>query len=566
MKKLKLLVMSILAITAIYSCGDSTEAPTENQAPSKPKLTNPLQGAMEVDVKPTFKWEESIDPEKGAVTYEIYVSKNESFSGDDVFKAIDIHQPSYTFNNVDLERATKYYWKVIAYDKEKKKSESEVQNFTTLDENLRITLIEPQNETALESNHTKIKWEVKRNSVYDKEVTYTIFLRNGSDEFSTPFKKGIKGTEVELMNLKGNGKYYWTVKAMEGEEVVAESKVFMFTTPNTPPTQAKIKDKPVQTFADDKVNVVFEWTASEDPDRISENGTLRAEKLTYDFYLSTSNTFTNDDMKASNLSELTYTAIGLDCDTDYWAKVITKDESGGKAESEVFKLTTKALPATGNITIKEGTWQDKRDNKVYKTVTINGTTWLAENLAYIPYVQEENADNNMKICSVYGVDNPSNKEALMASPNYNKYGVLYNVYTFDDIVPEGWHVATDEDWKKLEELSGMEEGQINTTGYKNRGNTMNKFIALSQPYQAPGIEPTNEMKISVKYGGYYKDASYKGGFKGEGAYTYIWTSTEKKSFRTVANYERAFSSKRIGVERNLKAKKYRMYVRLVKNN
>ena len=192
MKKLKLLVMSILAITAIYSCGDSTEAPTENQAPSKPKLTNPLQGAMEVDVKPTFKWEESIDPEKGAVTYEIYVSKNESFSGDDVFKAIDIHQPSYTFNNVDLERATKYYWKVIAYDKKKNKSESEVQNFTTIDENLKITLLEPQNKAALDTNHTKIKWEVKRNSVYNKDVTYAVFLRNGSDEFSTPFKTDIK--------------------------------------------------------------------------------------------------------------------------------------------------------------------------------------------------------------------------------------------------------------------------------------------------------------------------------------------------------------------------------------
>ncbi|MBV7440250.1 fibrobacter succinogenes major paralogous domain-containing protein [Weeksellaceae bacterium TAE3-ERU29] len=566
MKNLKLLLMGILAIIAIYSCGDSTETPAENQPPSKPKLTTPAQGAMEVETKPTFKWEESVDPEKEAVTYEIYVSKSENFSGDDIFKAIDIHQLSYAFNNIDLERATKYYWKVIAYDKKKNKSESEVQNFTTIDENLKITLLEPQNKATLDTNHTKIKWEVKRNSVYNKDVTYTVFLRNGSDEFSTPFKTDIKETEIELTNLKGNGKYYWTVKAMEGKEVVAESKIFMFTTPNTPPTPAEIKDMPKQTFTDDKVTVVFEWKASEDPDRISENGTLRDEKLIYDFYLSTNNTFTNDDIKASNLTQLTYTATGLDYKTDYWAKVVTKDESGGKAESKVFKITTKALPVTGNITIEEGTWEDKRDNKVYKTVKINGTTWLAENLAYIPYVQEQDSEGNMKICSVYEVENPSNKEELMASPNYSKYGVLYNVYTFKDIVPKGWHVATDEDWQKLEKLSGMEDGQINTTGYKNRGNTMNKFIALDQPYQAPGVKPTNEIKTSIKYGGYYKDASYNGGFKGEGAYTYIWTSTEKTSFRSKGNYQRAFSAKRTGIERNIDAQKYRMYVRLVKDN
>ena len=46
MKNLKLLLMGILAIIAIYSCGDSTETPAENQPPSKPKLTTPAQGAM----------------------------------------------------------------------------------------------------------------------------------------------------------------------------------------------------------------------------------------------------------------------------------------------------------------------------------------------------------------------------------------------------------------------------------------------------------------------------------------------------------------------------------------
>ena len=42
--------------------------------------------------------------------------------------------------------------------------------------------------------------------------------------------------------------------------------------------------------------------------------------------------------------------------------------------------------------------------------------------------------------------------------NVATYGRLYNWYAVIDsrnIAPEGWHVATDEDWKQLEMYHGM---------------------------------------------------------------------------------------------------------------
>lgn len=63
----------------------------------------------------------------------------------------------------------------------------------------------------------------------------------------------------------------------------------------------------------------------------------------------------------------------------------------------------------------KGTWTDERDGKTYKTVTLNGKTWLSENF---------------------------------------KYGKTNGVYDLDDIrsgcvVPEGWRIPMPEDWRSL---------------------------------------------------------------------------------------------------------------------
>ena len=93
-----------------------------------------------------------------------------------------------------------------------------------------------------------------------------------------------------------------------------------------------------------------------------------------------------------------------------------------------------------------GTWTDPRYGLTYKTVTINGVTWLAENYKS-------------------GYDVPPNGDEA----NVEAYGGLYLV---DNVIfdnpPEGTHVATKDDWNKLFEYCHevyTHDAQYNTGSY-----------------------------------------------------------------------------------------------------
>ena len=83
-----------------------------------------------------------------------------------------------------------------------------------------------------------------------------------------------------------------------------------------------------------------------------------------------------------------------------------------------------------------GTFIDQRDNKRYKIVTIGTQTWMAENLAY-------KANSG---CWAYNND----------LKNVKVYGYLYNWETAKKSNPQGWHLPTDNEWKKLINYLGGE--------------------------------------------------------------------------------------------------------------
>lgn len=56
--------------------------------------------------------------------------------------------------------------------------------------------------------------------------------------------------------------------------------------------------------------------------------------------------------------------------------------------------------------------------------------------------------------------------------NTNTHGLLYHWYALDDnrnLAPQGWHVATDEEWKKLEVYLGMSESDADLSDILERG-------------------------------------------------------------------------------------------------
>jgi uncharacterized protein (TIGR02145 family) len=77
-----------------------------------------------------------------------------------------------------------------------------------------------------------------------------------------------------------------------------------------------------------------------------------------------------------------------------------------------------------------GTFNDKRDGKTYRFVTIGGKTWMAENLNY-------QAQTGKSWCY-------ENKVS-----NCNKYGRLYDWNTAMKACPVGWHLPSDQEWDEL---------------------------------------------------------------------------------------------------------------------
>lgn len=95
--------------------------------------------------------------------------------------------------------------------------------------------------------------------------------------------------------------------------------------------------------------------------------------------------------------------------------------------------------------------------RVYRTVTIGGATWLAENLDY-----------KFSGCGIGGVGTPNtpnawyynNDEATYGIDGVRKCGLLYNWYAVkllndnrSDLIP-GWHVPTNDEWTALANAVG----------------------------------------------------------------------------------------------------------------
>ncbi len=94
-------------------------------------------------------------------------------------------------------------------------------------------------------------------------------------------------------------------------------------------------------------------------------------------------------------------------------------------------------PFVSFSTPQYGEFVDPRDGQRYKTVIIDGREWFAENLNY------EAPERN------FCYDDKAENGEL--------YGRLYDERIVKDVIPEGWHLPTAEEWDALIEAAGGED-------------------------------------------------------------------------------------------------------------
>lgn len=234
----------------------------------------------------------------------------------------------------------------------------------------------------------------------------------------------------------------------------------------------------------------------------------------------------------------------------------------------LFLLTVGILGCTGitdelqtDSLLTSGTFIDSRDNHEYKWITIGNQTWMAENLAYLPAINNAVTDTaNLPNFYVYEYKGTDVHEAK-ATINYATYGVLYDWSAALISCPAGWHLPSDEEWKQLEFNLGMSDSQTdecltsffrgtnqgiqmkNKSGWHNNGNGTNVYGFSGLP------------------AGFYFST---GNFHFIGSISYWWSSSTTDSLATFA-WARGLGYYADGVCRNRNFKENGFSVRCIKD-
>ena len=179
------------------------------------------------------------------------------------------------------------------------------------------------------------------------------------------------------------------------------------------------------------------------------------------------------------------------------------------------------------------------DGKNYSIVKTGDQTWMAENLAYLPFVSPSSGggSNISPFYYVYGYEGSSVSEAK-AHTNYTTYGVLYNWEAARTACPSGWHLPTDEEWKMLEMNQGMSSSEADGAGWRNSGSVGSKLKESgTSHWPSPNTGANNSSGFNALPGGFRYGS---GGIHDLGDAANFWSSSGDGSsnawYRYLTNY------------------------------
>lgn len=177
-----------------------------------------------------------------------------------------------------------------------------------------------------------------------------------------------------------------------------------------------------------------------------------------------------------------------------------------------------------DVILSFSTITDSRDNNVYKTVTINGVTWMAENLKYKPLIGNYWClDNDTSMCDKYGV--LYDWAATMAvNETYNsiKLGEAAN---YQGVCPDNWHIPTLGEFNNLISVAGGE------------WEAASKLKSLYDWRSISGIENTDEFGFNALPGGF----TYAGLSWNYNTWNGIWWTASESEAYSYAAYNLSLS-------------------------
>ena len=129
-----------------------------------------------------------------------------------------------------------------------------------------------------------------------------------------------------------------------------------------------------------------------------------------------------------------------------------------------------------------------QNGNLYKTIVIGSQEWMAENLRSITFTNGDSIPNLMLFQQWSSAIGPAWSHFANDSSYNIRHGKLYNGYTVIDtrnVCPNGWHVPTFNDWRKL----------LAHVGEFDTGYTWDKLITMGS--SGYWIEYTNESGFSA---------------------------------------------------------------------
>jgi len=176
------------------------------------------------------------------------------------------------------------------------------------------------------------------------------------------------------------------------------------------------------------------------------------------------------------------------------------------------------LEGVHNEEVTYGTVTDY-DGNVYKTITVNGKEWMAENLNVGHFQNGDQVfiveDNNGWASSIL---QPFSCYYQNIVANACPYGRIYNFYAVTDsrgLCPAGWHVPDNYEWQQLHDALGgtsVAGGAMKTEGTVEANNGL---------WYSPNTAATNASGFSAVPGGY---RSQFGVFTQKGYGAYYWAN------------------------------------------